>query len=398
MITTLAQYADKGIWLPDQASTFAQDMDWLFLFITWVSVVFTVLIMGALVWFVLAHRMKPGDEGKVSHGSHHNNALEVTWSVIPLLIVLAIFVWGFRGFLDMQTPPGDSYEVYVVAKKWSWSFQYPEGKTSDVLVVPANQPVKLTLESQDVLHSFFVPAFRTKKDAVPGRYNTVWFEAQWDDAKARGEFTSLSGEKFENVIAYDLYCTEYCGTNHSWMRTSAVVMQPADFDAWINVRVEDDPTLTPIQKGERLYLQNGCNACHTADGSASTGPTFRNLFGKQEQTDKGSVTVDEAYITESIRQPGAKIVNGYSNQMMPFNLTDRQIGFIAAWMKSVSDGHGTPDEINAQHGGPAGPSGQAAESQSGEAQVVPTQEDATQTPSQQQEEQTGRSEQGVEVQ
>ncbi len=416
MIITLAQYADKGLWFPDQASTFSEDVDWLYLFITWVSVVFTVLIMGALIWFVIRYRMKPGDENRVSHGSHHNNALEVTWSVIPLLIVLAIFVWGFRGFLDMQTPPGDSYEVWVDAKKWNWTFQYPSGRTSSVLVVPANRPIKLTLNSQDVIHSFFVPAFRAKKDAVPGRYNTVWFEARWDESKAGpvnvtpvgvepSETTTMA---FEHGIAYDLYCTEYCGTKHSWMTSSAVVLQPEAFEEWVN----KDPglELPPIVNGERLWLQNGCNACHSADGSQGMGPTFRNIWGRQQNTNTGPVTVDADYIRESTRQPGRQIVEGYANVMPAFNLSDRDLDSIMAWMKSITEGYGkTPEEINAEYGWTGGGYDEGAgasnpDDSTGDntdalpPQQPPTQEEARQTPSQQQEEQTGRSEQGVELQ
>lgn len=414
MITTLAQYEGKGLWLPDQASTFAPDMDWLFLFIVWVSVFFTVIIMGVLVWCIAAYRMKRGDDGKVSHGVHHNNTLEITWSVIPLILVLVIFLWGFRGYLDMTTAPTGSYNIYVDAKKWNWMFQYPEGKTSPVLVVPAGRPILLTLNSQDVIHSFWVPAWRNKKDAVPGRYNQLWVEPIWDASRATevkftppgleesttNTFTLPDGMK---GIMYDLYCTEYCGTKHSWMRTAAVVLQEEDFQKWITF--DDSGKYPPIVNGNRLYLQQGCNACHSADGTPGTGPSFRNLFGKQENTSAGPVTADREYIAESIRYPGRKIVQGYAGQMPAYNLSDTQIDYITAWLMSISENvKQTPEEINAQFGwtgegegtGSMNPNDRKGEDTDAlPGQQPPTAAEGVATPAQQQEEQTGRSEQGV---
>ena len=360
MLTTLAQVGEKTTLMPQGGSTFAADVDWTFYFIYWVSVFFFVLIGVCMFAFAWKYRQK--DKRTVAHGTTHNNTLEVTWSVIPLIIVMAIFMWGFRGFLDMTTPPSEAYEIVVDAKKWSWEFRYPEGAVSPVLHVPADTPVYLVLQSQDVIHSLFVPAFRLKMDAVPGRYNKAWFQAKWDADRAGTVPVRLPGtdqvEEFNNVLAYDLYCTEYCGTQHSMMVTSVVVHTPENFREWVANAADPLQGATPVDGGQKLYLSRGCAACHSADGSPGIGPTFRDLFGTEETLADGStVTVDEAYIRESILNPGAQIVEGYQNVMPRVSLRDAEVSAMIAWMKSISESYRqnrTLDQINVEHGGEPG--------------------------------------------
>lgn len=358
MLTTLAQIADKTWFMPQHGSTFASDLDWTFYAIYYVSVFFFVVIGVCMFFFAWKYRQT--DKGKVAHGTHHNNTLEITWSIIPLIIVMAIFMWGFRGFLDMTTPPGEAYEITVTAKKWSWEFHYPEGAVSPVLHVPANTPILLVLQSQDVIHSFFVPAFRTKKDVVPGRYNKTWFEAKWDDSRAGSAKVRIPGtdqfEEHDNVLTYDLFCTEYCGTQHSLMVTSVVVHTPEAFVDWVTTAAA--PEGTPVEIGGQLYATRGCAACHSADGSPKIGPTFRNLFGRDVAlTDGSTVLADEEYIRESILNPGSQIVQGYQNVMPRQTLRDHEIDAIIAWMKSISETYRdsrTLEQINVEAGGAPG--------------------------------------------
>lgn len=344
MLTTLAQVENKTFWMPVGGSTFASDVDWTFYYVYWVSVFFFVIIGVCMFWFAWRYRQRSAEDRKrVAHGVHHSNVLEITWSVIPLIIVMSIFMYGFKGFLDMTTPPSEAYEIVVHAKKWSWEFQYPEGAISPVLHVPADRPVRMVLESADVIHSFYVPAFRIKKDVVPGRYNKTWFEAIWDarragPAKVRTpnteDFTS-----FDNVLVYDLFCAEYCGTQHSKMHTSVVVHTPEDFVDWVVKASDPLKGKTPVEGGFALYKSRGCVACHSDDGSPKIGPTFKNLFGHEVKLHDGSTTTaDEQYIHNSILNPASQVVQGFYPTVMPRQtLSDPEIGAVIAWMKSISE-------------------------------------------------------------
>lgn len=359
MITTLAQqaneqvqYAEKGWWMPQQASTFAGELDWVFFFIYWVSIFFFVLIGVAMFLFAFLYRQR--DKKAVAHGAHHNNALEITWSVLPLIILLAIFIWGFKGFLDMTTPPGEAYEIQVQARKWSWQFTYPEGVVSNELHIPADTPVRLILNSTDVLHSLFVPAFRFKKDVVPGRYNNMWVEAPWIPSRATQDITYKlpEGEETDKVAVYDLYCTEYCGTQHSKMLSSAFVHTPDGFNKWI--MSENAPDERPEVYGEKLYQTQGCASCHSTSGAPLIGPSFRDLWGRQENIEGGSpVLVDEQYVRDSILNPGKQIVAGYPPQMPAYPFNDAQLNAIFAYLKSISKHYkGNLASIRKEHGGP----------------------------------------------
>lgn len=334
--------------MPVRASTVAPAVDAAFLFIFWVSLIFFVLIAGLMFVFIARYRRRhPGQEA--SSGVTHNTPLEILWSVIPTVLVCVMFWWGFRVFMDMRTVPENAYEIQVRAFKWGWQFLYPTGVDSDELHVPVDTPIVLTMSSDDVIHSCYIPAFRVKRDVVPGRYSKMWFQS-------------------DTPGTYPLFCAEYCGKSHSDMRTVTVVHEPGDFSRWLETanpltaltpeqyqeftqdpqafidRYKDDPQIgkyvlkleTPQQAGARLYVKKSCAQCHSVDGSANTGPTWKGLFGSQREfRDGGSAVADENYIRESILEPNKHIVKGFDAAMPKVPIKDREIDMIIAYMKSL---------------------------------------------------------------
>ncbi len=316
-----ADAAGKGtFWLPAAQSTLAGNTDRTFYLIFWICVFFFLLILVLAVWMLLKYRRKGDGAPVVQPSSHHNTMLELVWSGIPLLIVLGIFVMGFRGFIDLHTPPQNSYIVNVHAQKWAWSFQYPNGYEDPELHVPAGVPVKLVMTSTDVLHSFFVPEFRTKQDVVPGRYTTAWFQAK-EPGEAR------------------IFCAEYCGTQHSQMLSKVIVHDPADFDAWMAKAADWITDLPPVEAGAMVYKKKGCNQCHSVDGTGGVGPTFKSAFGNRRQFVDGSAgTMDENYIRESVLNPRAKVVAGFDPVMPTFQgrLKENEIGVLIEYLRSLN--------------------------------------------------------------
>ncbi|MGB0766930.1 MAG: cytochrome c oxidase subunit II [Phycisphaeraceae bacterium] len=350
LTSLLAQVKDQSLWFPTDATT-SNQVDDLAYFILWICAFFLVFNAGLMVYFAMRYRQKKKDG--VATGATHNTALEVTWSIIPAFILAVIFIWGFRGFLVQATPPENSYDIMVTGYRWGWDFTYPNGnnargesdpETGEPMVpalhVPANQPIRLTLQSNDVIHSVFIKQLRVKKDCVPGRFNQMWFEADFDEATATP--VDLPTEDGDTVTvlrnAYDLFCTEYCGQNHSMMNTKVYVYQPEDYEKWYASMSLIDPGTPLVKLGEAIWATQ-CKACHSIDGKAGTGPTWQNLFGDTgHKTSAGPVDVDKDYITESIYNPGAKIVDGYGNNMAAFpNLSAREIMGIIEFMKTVSD-------------------------------------------------------------
>ena len=316
-MTFLLANTDAGFWMPEQASTVAGDVDWLFLFILWVCISMFTLIAILLAVFVVKYHGKPGQHAHKSPS--HSTVLEMAWTIPPTIVMLVIFYLGFRGYLDMTTPPPNAYEIQVTAFKWGWSFTYPNGHVDSTLHVPLDRPVRLVLQSQDVLHSLYVPAFRVKKDVVPGRYNHMWFQAT-------------------KPGTFDLYCTEYCGTGHSQMLTKVEVQEPTAFAKWLEDAANFVDRMPPAEAGFKLYEMRGCKQCHSIDGTRMTGPSFKGLFGSTHPLVAGAdVTVDENYIRESILNPGAKVVKGYENVMPTFQgrIKDNEIGAIIAYLKSI---------------------------------------------------------------
>jgi cytochrome c oxidase subunit II len=300
---------------PDQASTMAPRVDALFYFLVGVSIFFGVLISVLIVVFAVKYRRRSEDERPAAVRT--DMRLEILWTVIPLGLTLVMFFWGAKLFFITYDPPADSLEIAVVAKQWMWKAQHPEGQSEiDELHVPVGRPVKLTLTSQDVIHDFFVPAFRVKKDVLPGRYTTLWFEA------------TRPGE-------YHLFCAQYCGTQHSGMTGRIVVMAQAEYQSWLSGGATGVSMATA---GQRLFQQLACNTCHL-EKDTGRGPSLIGLFGKRVKLQDGrSVTADEGYIRESILNPQAKIVAGYQPIMPTFKgLVDEDgILQILAYLKSLS--------------------------------------------------------------
>lgn len=308
-----------SFWFPSSSSTVAPMVDDLFYMILWIGVVFFVLIVGVMCGFVWKYRRREGHAP--AHSAHHNNTLEVTWSVIPGLILVVIFFRGFTGYIDLRTPPPDAYEIQVIAKKWSWAFRYPNGHIDTELHLPVDTPIKFRLQSDDVIHSFFIPAFRIKMDCVPGRYTSTWAQAT-----EVGEFV--------------LYCAEYCGTRHSDMLANVYVHESGEFEAWLTKAADFLNTMSPEDAGRMLYQRRGCVQCHSIDGTAKQGPTFKDTYGTEQPMADGSlVTVDDNYIRESILNPNAKIRAGFRPVMPTFQgqLKDPEIDALIAFMKSLKN-------------------------------------------------------------
>ncbi|MBA3312780.1 MAG: cytochrome c oxidase subunit II [Planctomycetota bacterium] len=316
-LLALPAAGEASLWLPEQASTVAASVDEAWWLVYWVSAVFFAIIVVAQVYFMWAYRRRAGwTEQKTAH---HNFPLELTWSIIPSLIIVVMFVKGFLGFLDMRMPPADTYDITVVARKWSWSFIYPNGVVHPELHVPVDRNVKLVMSSDDVIHSLFVPVFRVKQDIVPGRYNYLWFNAT-------------------KPGTYDLECTEYCGTNHSEMRTKTVVHEPGGMERWLEDRIEDIMKMPPIELGTLLYNQRGCSQCHMVDGKGGTvGPKFEQTFGNRHQFTDGSQAVgDENYIRESVMNPQAQVRTGFPPTMPTYKglFREAEIRGLIAFIKS----------------------------------------------------------------
>ena len=311
---------DATIWLPEQASTLAPEIDWLFYFVYWTSVILFVGVVGAMLYFAYRYRrQRPGERPAPVK---ENKLLEISWIVVPTILVLVVFTWGFQSFIKIGTAPPNAYEINVEGQQWNWNFTYANGTSiTNELHVPANRPVRLKMSSTDVIHSFFVPAFRVKHDVLPDRYTYLWFEAT-------------------KPGTYKAFCTEYCGTQHSAMDAKVVVHEQEEFKQWLKTGggVADLP---PAEYGKILYERQGCNACHSLDGSSSVGPTWQGLYGTtaHQMSNGEAVTVDENYLREAIVEPGAKIVAGFGNNM-PANyseLSERQLTALIEFIKTQSD-------------------------------------------------------------
>jgi cytochrome c oxidase subunit 2 len=300
---------------PEQASTFAPEVDHLLYFLLIVAVFFTLLIFGAIFYFAVRYRRR--SEQELPHVIHGGMALEIVWSVIPFGLTMIMFGWGASVFVRESRPPDDAININVVGKQWMWKVQHMEGQREiNELHIPLGRPVKLTLTSEDVIHSFFVPAFRTKQDAVPGRYSTSWFKP------------TKAGK-------YHLFCAEYCGTNHSGMIGWIYVMEPRDYEDWLTGGAASGSL---ADNGHKLFLNLACGNCHKDDGSGRC-PTLVGLFGRNVQlTGGGTVKADEGYIRESILQPSAKVVNGYQPIMPTFQglVSEEDVLQLVEYVKSLN--------------------------------------------------------------
>lgn len=306
--------ANAQSFMPTQGTEIAAKVDSLYGFLLVVSLISCVILLGGMTYFVVKYKRRTNVD-KTPYITH-STILEFLWSFIPLCIFMFVFVWGWLIYYEQRTPPKDAFEVHVVAKQWSWDFFYKSGKkSSNEFIVPVNTPIKLIMTSKDVIHSFYVPSFRIKQDVLPGRYTTLWF-----DANKLGNF--------------QVFCTEYCGLDHSQMLAKIKVVTKAEFEEWLS---EVPENLTPVELGKKVY-QNQCFSCHTTDGSPKVGPSFKGVFGKTETLADGStVTVDENYIQESILQPAAKVVKGFPPAMPSFQglLNEEEIAGVIEYLKSL---------------------------------------------------------------
>src|SRR5215470_12620741 len=268
-------FENMPLW-PARASTMANNVDALYIFLLVVSAMMTVLIFTMVIFFAVRYRKRAGVRAEQIDGSH---ALEITWSVIPLCVFMVFFFWGALLYFKERKPPQNSAEVYTVAKQWMWKFEHMEGQREiNELHVPLGRDVKMIMTSQDVIHSFYVPAFRIKQDVLPGRYTVAWFHPT-------------------KAGTYHLFCAEYCGTQHSGMIGQVVVMEPAQYQAWLG---GGGTTGSLAQSGEALFQQLACNTCHRSDVQGR-GPNLKGVFGKPVQLDDGRiVTADENYIRQHI--------------------------------------------------------------------------------------------------
>ena len=314
------------------ASSSTGTVDFVFYFIAGVSVFFLFLITFLMIFFIVKYNKKRHVKAKDIHG---NTTLEIIWTVIPTIIVIVMFYLGWRGFEFLRNAPEDSMTINVTARMWSWMFEYENGIQTDTLYVPVETPVKLLLHSQDVIHSFYIPAFRIKEDAVPGLQNHLWFEA------------NEPGD-------YHVLCAEYCGLRHAYMLTKVKAMPKASFDSWyadLGSQVEqtaaaaEDTTqgaaVRNTKAGERLVQVKGCIACHSTDGSKMIGPSFKGIFGKEtvviEDGQEKTVKVDEDYIRTSILKPNLQVVKGY-NALMPSQegqITEQELVAIIQYIKGL---------------------------------------------------------------
>jgi len=323
MNAMLNMLADVGgsFWMPPQASEIAGEVDWLFFFIFWICVFFFLLILVLLVAFAWKYRYREGQP--MLDAPKHNTAAELTWTFIPTVIVIVIFFYGFKGYLHMVVPPPNAFEVDVTAHMWDYTFSYPypNDQISDdnKLHIPVNQPVVFVLTSTDVLHGFYIPVFRIKKDVVPGRYNKIWATA------------TMTGE-------FDLFCTQYCGQDHSSMRRKVVVQSAADFNKWVNGL--GGGGLKGPARGHYLWATRGCSTCHSVDGSATgKAPTWKDVYGSEVVTMKdGTMTADEDYLHDVISHPNIHPLPGFQPLMPPTEglINDADISDIILYLKSIS--------------------------------------------------------------
>ena len=328
--------------LPLQATAISVRWDFLYYFLVWLSVFFSIIVIGGMLWFSVKYRSRPGLKAKFIT---HNNFLEVIFTIIPTVLLMGIFYWGYDVYHAMVTPPPNAMEIRVVGKQWLWQFIYPNGKvTAGDLYVPVNQPVKLIMTSDDVLHSFFVPNFRVKQDVVPGMYTSVWFEARM-------------------LGRHQIYCTEYCGTSHSGMLGKVVVLDDQQWAAWLKGKkipevpvavreMAESPKVAQPQgvevaevkdlttQGRHVFESRGCVACHSVDGSNRVGPTLKGLIRTEvELTDGSRVKPDDNYLRESLERPQAKIVKGFQGVVMPtFKglVSETEMAALITYIKSLN--------------------------------------------------------------
>jgi cytochrome c oxidase subunit II len=298
------------------ASNFVKGVDLSLYIVLGISLFFLVTITATMIYFVIRYRRKKNPKASQIHG---NNTLEVVWTVIPTILVLIMFYFGWAGFSPMRKVPADAIPIKAMGQMWVWSFEYENGKKSSELVVPIDKAIRLDLDSRDVLHSLYIPAFRIKEDAVPGKGNWMWFRAQ-------------------KLGDYDIFCAEYCGDRHSYMMSKVRVLPQAEYEAWLtrsDIPADEPPGLT-------LMKQNACVTCHSLDGSKIVGPSFKGIYGHEVEVVTGgqdrTVIVDDEYIKRSIQDPNADVVKGFNHGLMisyKQTLKDEDVAKIIDFIKTI---------------------------------------------------------------
>jgi len=305
------------------ASNFVTGVDKAFMIIMGISFVFLVGLTLTMLYFIYKYNNKKNPHATQIKGS---TKLEIIWTVIPTILVLVMFYYGWAGWAPMKTAPKDSFNIKVTGRMWNYTFEYENGKKTDTLFVPMDKPVKLTLISLDVIHGFFIPAFRIKEDVVPGREKMAWFIAQREGL-------------------FELFCSEYCGLDHSYMYTYVKVMPEQKFNSWyvdtvkhVDVAAIDSPTAN----GKRIMKNIGCFACHSIDGSKLVGPSLKGVYGSKQQVITGGnereITADDEYIKKSIYDPNADVVKGFNKGLMlPYvgQLSEDDVKQITEYLKTL---------------------------------------------------------------
>lgn len=312
-------HAMAGSFMPEQGTAIAKRVDNLYGFLLVISFVACAIVIGGMVYFILKYKRKSPND-KTAYITH-DTRLEILWSVIPLIIFLIVFGWGWVIYHDMRNMPKNALEISVSGKQWAWIAEYKNGVKSPDIVVPVNRDVKIVLSSEDVIHSFYVPSFRIKQDAVPGMYTAVWFNAD-----KLGEF--------------HVFCTEYCGTSHSGMIAKVKVVSQADFDKWL-IEESEVGSLPLAQRGAKIFQTRACASCHNVDSpAAKIGPSlFKKFSVEEEMADGSKVNVDENYIRESLMNPNAKIVKGFAKpSVMPSfqgQLSETELNALIEYIKGL---------------------------------------------------------------
>jgi cytochrome c oxidase subunit II len=307
------------------ASSVSDKVDAVFLYISALTIAFLVFITFLMIYLVVRYRRTRNAKAEDIHG---HTTLEILWTAIPLVLFLSMFYYGWTNYRYLREVPRDAMPIKVTARQWAWAFTYPNGKQTTELYVALGRPIRADLKSLDVLHGFYIPAFRIKSDVVPGKDNYTWFQP-----------TQLGD--------FDIECTVMCGVNHSYMLSKVHVIPEADFSAWYFSDAPDPPALAQIRtaalptaaRGENVYKLKGCVGCHTNDGSPLVGPSWKGLFGSQvtvvSDGKEVNVKADDDYIRRSVRHPPKEVVKGFDPQMPNLDLTDADIDDVIAYMKTL---------------------------------------------------------------
>ncbi|GAB4517348.1 MAG: cytochrome c oxidase subunit II [Phycisphaerales bacterium] len=344
------------MWFRQNGNDYAHEYNAIYYFIFWISAAFFVVLMVLMVWFMIRYKRRQGVAAEIS--ASHNTPLEITWSVIPAIGFAIMFFWGTWAYLPKTVVPQGAETINVTAKQWVWSFEYPNGATSlqteivsDVdqalFAIPAGRPVKFLMSSDDVIHSFYIPEFRVKRDVFPNRYTVAWAEA-----KAPTHFfdpeDGLAKPIDPDNQGFFLYCTEYCGDQHSQMTHRIAVLSEADYQAWLEQQANTD-AIPLLDLGQTLYKSKGCAACHSVQpGGAGTGPTWYGIWDQPRpgyqpanRDENPQAKVDFQYIRESILNPSVYYRQGYEGVNMSSyqgQLSERELRAIATYIKALTPG------------------------------------------------------------